>query len=61
MCAFYREREGEGERERERERVRGPLMFECRSSAHNRPVSEAEFLPVTFSPHVAFSFRDKWA
>lgn len=50
-----------GRRVRDAEGVGGPLASECRSSAHNRPVSEAEFLPVTFSPHVAFSFRDKWA
>lgn len=57
MCLFYSTGEREGRRG---ERVGGPLVFECRSSVHNSPVTEAGSLPVTFSPHVAFSFRDKW-
>lgn len=57
MGLFYSTEKREGGRG---ERVGGPLVCECRSSVHNSPVTEAGSLAVTFSPHVAFSFRGKW-
>lgn len=53
MCRFY------GDRGRELE---GPSCLNAHLQAHNRPVSGAGFLPVTFSLRVAFfSSADKWA